>query len=64
VERKYLRDGKRALDVLGCTAVESLKVGQDHHLTALQPNGSRIYLRELAELERAILALSRGERDK
>ena len=64
MDRKFLKDGKRALTVLGCTAVESLKVGPDHHLTALQPNSSRIYLRELADLERAILALSRGDGDK
>ena len=64
MHRKFLKDGKRALELLGCTGIESLKVGQDHHVTALQPNGARIYLRELPELERAILALARGDGDK
>jgi len=64
MHRKYLKDGKRALDVLGCTGIESLQIAEDHHLTALQPNGSRIYLRELDELQRAILTLSRGDGDK
>jgi len=58
MERRYVKDGKRALTVLDCTEVESLKVANDHHLTALRPDGTRFYLRTYQELADAILALA------
>jgi len=64
MERKFVKETQRALTVLGCTAVERIKLDRDYHVTARLPNGSRISLRELADVTDAILKLSRGDGDR
>jgi len=64
MDRRFVKDTMRALTVLGCQAVERIRLDRDYHVTALQPNGTRIYLRELADVTDAVLKLSRGAGDR
>lgn len=58
MEKRYVKDGQRALHLLSCQSVEALRVGKDWHLSAVSPRGGRVYLRSLDELHELILLLS------
>ena len=61
MDRRFVKDTMRALTVLGCEAVERIKLDRDYHVTALRPDGKRVYLRSIADVTDAVLALAREQ---
>lgn len=61
MDRRFVKDAKRALTVLGCDSVESIKLDRTYHVTAVKPDGKRLYLRELVDVTDAVLTLSREQ---
>lgn len=64
MERRFTKDGIRALTTLGCSAVERLRIGQDFHLVGRGPAQERVYLTTLAELTAKILELAAEQKGR